>query len=176
MKKKTKSSGIYFPLFQNNLKLKLTTLLLLVAMFSIRASTYSQTKVNLELNNTTIETILERIEQKTDFRFIYKINDVDLDRKISIHAKNEPIDVVLDKLFKGTSTDFKVKDSQIILKKLDVQKTETIVLVKQTIKGKVIDENGMPLPGATVIEVATNKAVLQMLKEILKLPLKTVML
>jgi iron complex outermembrane receptor protein len=128
-------------------------------MFNIRASTYSQTKVNLELNNTTVETVLETIEQKTDFRFIYKINDVDLDRKISIHAKNEPIDVVLDKLFKGTTTDFKVKDSQIILKKPVVEKTETLVLAKQTVKGKVIDENGMPLPGASVVEVATNKAV-----------------
>ena len=54
---------------------------------------------------------------------------------------------------------FKVKDSQIILKKPVVEKTETIVIVKQTVKGKVIDENGMPLPGASVVEVATNKAV-----------------
>ena len=159
MKKKPKNIGMYFPLFQNNLKLKLTTLLILVVMFNIRANSYAQTKVNLELNNTTVETVLETIEQKTDFRFIYKINDVDLDRKISIRAKNEPIDVVLDKLFKGTTTDFMVKDSQIILKKLVVKKEESVIIIKQTVKGKVVDENGMPLSGASVIEVATNKAV-----------------
>ncbi len=160
MKKKPKNGGMHFPLFQNDLKLKLTTLLLLVAMFNIRANTYAQkTKVDLELNNITVERVIETIEQKTDFRFIYKINDIDLVRVLSIHVKNENIDVVLNKLFKGTTTDFKVRDTQIILKKPLEVKTESVIIIKQIIKGKVTDENGLPLPGASVIEKSTNKAV-----------------
>jgi iron complex outermembrane receptor protein len=162
MKKKSKNSGRQFPLFQNDLKLKLTTLLLLVAMFTIRANTsYAQkTKVSLELNNTTVEKVIETIEQKTDFRFIYKMSDIDLDRVISIRVKNQMIGVVLDKIFKGTATDFKVRDTQIILKRPLVTKTETIVSVQQTIKGKVMDENGLPLPGASVLEETTKKGVI----------------
>jgi iron complex outermembrane receptor protein len=161
MKKKPKNSGIQFPLFQNNLKLKLTTLLLLVAMFNIRANTYAQkTKVSLELNNTTVETVIETIEQKTDFRFIYKMNDIDLNRIISIRVKDQTIDVVLDKLFKGTGTDFKVRDTQIILKKPLIEKTDGKFYLKKTIKGKVSDENGMPLPGASIIEEKTKKGVI----------------
>ncbi len=73
MKKKSNNNGFLYSLFQNDLKLKLTTLLLLVAMFNIRGNTYAQkTKVTLELNNSTIEKVIETIEQKTDFRFIYK--------------------------------------------------------------------------------------------------------
>ena len=158
MKKKPKNIGMYFPLLQNNLKLKLTTLLILVVMFNIRANSYAQTKVNLELNNTTVETVLETIEQKTDFRFIYKLNDIDLNRVISIKAKNETIDVVLEKIFKGTSTDFKVRETQVILKKIAIEKEEKVQIIKQTVKGKVVDENGAPLPGASVVEVATNRA------------------
>lgn len=162
MKKKPKNNGRQFPLFQNDLKLKLTTLLLLVAMFTIRANTsYAQkTKVSLELNNTTVEKVIETIEQKTDFRFIYKLNDIDLNRVVSIRVKNQMIGVVLDKIFKGTATDFKIRDTQIILKRALVEKTETIVSVKQTIKGKVTDENGMPLPGASILEEATKKGVI----------------
>ncbi|MFV5701525.1 TonB-dependent receptor [Flavobacterium sp. XS2P12] len=161
MKKKPKNSGIQFPLFQNNLKLKLTTLLLLVAMFNIRANTYAQkTKVSLELNNTTVETVIETIEQKTDFRFIYKMNDIDLNRIISIRVKDQTIDVVLEKLFKGTGTDFKVRDTQIILKKPLIEKTDEKFYLKKTIKGKVSDENGMPLPGASIIEEKTKKGVI----------------
>jgi iron complex outermembrane receptor protein len=156
MKKKPKNSGIQFPLFQNNLKLKLTTLLLLVVLFNIRANTYAQkTKVSLELNNTTVQTVIETIEQKTDFRFIYKMNDIDLNRIISIRVKDQTIDVVLDKLFKGTSTDFKVRETQIILKKPLLEKTDETFYLKKTIKGKVSDENGMPLPGASVMEEKT---------------------
>ncbi|MFV5694273.1 TonB-dependent receptor [Flavobacterium sp. LB3P122] len=161
MKKKPKNSGIHFPLFQNNLKLKLTTLLLLVAMFNIRANTYAQkTKVSLELNNTTVETVIEAIEQKTDFRFIYKMNDIDLNRIISIRVKDQTIDIVLDKLFKGTGTDFKVRDTQIILKKPLIEKKDEKFYLKKTIKGKVSDENGMPLPGASIIEEKTKKGVI----------------
>lgn len=161
MKKNPKNSGIQFPLFKNNLKLKLTTLLLLVVMFNIRANTYAQkTKVSLELNNTTVETVIQTIEQKTDFRFIYKMNDIDLNRIISIRVQNQTIDVVLDKLFKGTGTDFLVRETQIILKKPLLKKTEETFYLIKTIRGKVSDENGMPLPGASVMEEKTKKVVI----------------
>lgn len=160
MKKKPKNDGMHFPLFQKNLKLKLTSLLLLVVMFNIRANTYAQrTKVDLELKNTTVETVLETIEQKTDFRFIYKMTDVDLNRTISISVKNQTIDVVLNKIFKGTTTDFKVRDTQVILIRPLFEKTNTDFYLQKIIRGKVSDENGMPLPGASVVEEKTNKAV-----------------
>lgn len=155
MKKKSKNTGFLYRVFQNDLKLKLTTLLILVAMFNIRGNTYAQkTKVTLELNNSTIEKVLETIEQKTDFRFIYKLNDIDLDRTISISVKDQPINIVLDKLFKGTPTEFKIRDTQIILKKPEL-KTQTIPYQKQTVTGIITDENGLPLPGASVLEEGT---------------------
>lgn len=155
MKKKSKNTGFLYRVFQNDLKLKLTTLLILVAMFNIRGNTYAQkTKVTLELNNSTIEKVIETIEQKTDFRFIYKLNDIDLDRTISINVKDQSIYVVLDKLFKGTPTEFKIRDTQIILKKPEL-KTQVIEFQKQTVSGIITDENGLPLPGASVLEEGT---------------------
>lgn len=159
MKKKPKNNGMLFLLFQNNLKLKLTTLLLLVAMFNIRANTYAQTKVSLELNKSTVEMVIRNIEQKTDFRFVYKVDDVDLGRIVSIKVKDQRIDVLLDQLFKGTSTDYIVRDSQIVLRKLLIEKNNTIFLQQKTIKGVVSDENGMPLPGATILEEKTKRSV-----------------
>ncbi len=155
MKKKSKNNGFLYSLFQKDLKLKLTTLLILVAMFNIRGNTYAQkTKVTLELNNSTIEKVIETIEQKTDFRFIYKLNDIDLDRTVSISVKDQSIYVVLDRIFKGTPTEFKIRDTQIILKKPEL-KTQLIEFQKQTVSGVITDENGMPLPGASVIEEGT---------------------
>ena len=155
MKKKSKNNGFLYSLFQNDLKLKLTTLLILVAMFNIRGNTYAQkTKVTLELNNSTIEKVIETIEQKTDFRFIYKLNDIDLDRTVSISVKDQSIYVVLDKIFKGTPTEFKIRDTQIILKKPELR-TQVIEFQKQTVSGVITDENGLPLPGASVLEEGT---------------------
>ncbi|WP_264564330.1 SusC/RagA family TonB-linked outer membrane protein [Flavobacterium sp. N3904] len=161
MKKKLKNDGMQFSLFKIDLKLKLTTLLLLVAIFNSRADTYAQkTKVSLELNNTTVEKVIETIEQKTDFKFIYKLNDIDLDRVVSIHVKNQNITVVLDQLFKGVPTEIIVRDTQIMLKKPVFIPSENLPFLQQSIKGKVIDENRMPMSGATVTEKDTKNSVL----------------
>nr|WP_315159108.1 SusC/RagA family TonB-linked outer membrane protein [uncultured Flavobacterium sp.] len=161
MKKKSKNDGMQFSLFKIDLKLKLTTLLLLVAIFNSRADTYAQkTKVSLELNNTTVEKVIETIEQKTDFKFIYKLNDIDLDRVVSIHVKNQNINVVLDYLFKGVPTEIIVRDTQIMLKKPTVVISQTLPFLLHTIKGKIIDENRMPMAGATITEQNTKNSVL----------------
>lgn len=158
MKKTQKNAGCRFPVFKIDLKVKLTTLLLLVAMFNVKASTYAQTKVSLELNNTTVEKVIETIEQQTDFRFIYKLTDVDLERVITIRAKEQSIDFVLNRLFNGTAISFKVRDTQIILKKAPPA-TSAVKIQQQPVKGTVIDENGLPLPGASVLEQGTSNAV-----------------
>jgi TonB-linked SusC/RagA family outer membrane protein len=157
MKIKPKNIGTKLPLFKIDLKLKLTTLLFLVAIFNVKAHTYAQSKVSLELNNSSIEKVIETIEQKTDFRFIYNINDIDLDRTISINVKEQSISTVLDKIFKGTPTGFKISGTQIILKK-EIKKTDP-VSVKEKIRGRIVEENGLPLPGATVHEEGTSNAV-----------------
>ncbi|MEO8255563.1 MAG: SusC/RagA family TonB-linked outer membrane protein, partial [Flavobacterium sp.] len=160
MKKKPKNDGNQFSLFKIDLKLKLTTLLLLVAIFNSRADTYAQkTKVSLELNNTTVERVIETIEQKTDFKFIYKLTDIDLYRVVSINVKDQTIGIVLDKLFKGTPTDFSVKDTQIILKKSPELRSEIKLFEIEIASGIVTDDKGMPLPGASVLEVGTQNGI-----------------
>lgn len=160
MKKKLKNDGKQFSLFKIDLKLKLTTLLLLVAIFNSRADTYAQkTKVSLELNNATVERVIETIEQKTDFKFIYKLNDIDLDRVVSIHVKNQNITVLLDQLFKDVPTEIIVRDTQIMLKKPTIIISNTLPFLLEKIKGKVIDENRMPMAGATITEQGTRNSV-----------------
>lgn len=158
MKKNPKNGGLKFPLFKIDLKVKLTTLLLLVAMFNVKANSFAQTKVSLKLNNTTVEKVIETIERKTDFRFIYNLKDIDLKRVVSIRANEESIANVLNTLFKGTSTDYKVRETQIILKAGTSEKTINQVGKKEIIKGKIVDESGLPLPGATVKEVGKENA------------------
>ena len=158
MKKNPKNDGLKFPLFKIDLKVKLTTLLLLVAMFNVKANSFGQTKVSLNLNRTSVEKVIETIERKTDFRFIYNIKDIDLNRKVSIRTKDESIAAVLSMLFQGTSTDYKVRETQIILKAGNVENPTIKVAPKETIKGKIVDENGLPLPGATIKELGKDNA------------------
>ena len=147
-----------------DLKMKLTTLFILVVMLNIKANTYAQrARVTLELNNFSTEQVIETIEEKTDFRFIYKLKGIDLKRIVSINVKEQPISVVLQLLFKGTSTRYKIRNTQVILRKMKISKkrlgTKVVevekVVVQQAIEGTVTDEDGAPLPGASIVEKGT---------------------
>ena len=102
-------------------------------------------KLTLNLKNVKVENVLQRVESQTDYRFSYNENLVDINRKVSISVNNENINEVLKKIFEGTNVQYSITGNQIVLKV--VPKTEN---KKVEVKGRVSDENGESMPGATV--------------------------
>ncbi|MCR8668008.1 TonB-dependent receptor [Aestuariibaculum sp. M13] len=148
-----------------DLKVKLSTLLMFLVFFSLQANnSYSQkTKLSLELNNVTVSRLIDEIESTSEFRFVYKINAVNLTRNISIHAKKQSIASILDQVFAETETAYNIVDRQIFLLKrvesepsiITTEATDVNQPQELTLKGSVIDTNGQPLPGANIIEKGT---------------------
>lgn len=155
-----------FPL-KFDLKMKITTLLLIVSLFQLQANeSYAQkTKVTLNLEKVTLEKVFDKIESLTEFKFIYQDKQVDYQRIVSVKTKNENISTVLNKLFKDYKITYKIIGKQIILKSEENIETEDkkskIVNPKVnqlqdfTVTGIITDENAQPLPGANIIEKGT---------------------
>ncbi|HZL11196.1 MAG TPA: TonB-dependent receptor [Prolixibacteraceae bacterium] len=117
-------------------------------------STYTQnTRLSLNLSNTTIRTVLQNIEEQTEFFFMYNGKFVDVDRVVSIKAKDELVTDVLNKLFQGAGITYKIDDRQIALSEA-ASKSE--LQQPRTIKGKVTGSAGDPIPGATVVIKGTS--------------------
>jgi len=154
MKKKSnyKWTNKLFSNFQKLLlTMKITTVLLFCSMLSVLASpTYSQvTKISLNLNNSTIEQVLDKIEDQSEFYFLYNQKLVDLTRKVDIVAENKPIKEILDNIFNGNDVEYMVFDRQIII----ANKGETDVykeLLQAKVTGTVVNVKNEPLPGVTV--------------------------
>lgn len=142
-----------------DLKMKLTSLFLLAALFTMNANNSYSQKATINLENTTIERFIDEIEKSTDFRFVYKIKDVDLKRRISISAKDELINKILNRVFNEDKTTFFVLENQIYLIKVQSSAKKTLIKtvsnVQSTISGTITDENGAPLPGASIVEKGT---------------------
>ena len=165
MNKKIIRLGIVCLLFPNiSLKMKLTTLFLIIAFFRIEASTYSQnTKITLDLDAVSIMTVFNEIEAKSEFKFLGNQDVLDMERLVSIHVNKERIDKILTDLFRGTDITFKIIDRQIILKrgkpKIPLINSTDIGLKEvkdqNTITGNITDTNGTPLPGANILEKGT---------------------
>ncbi|WP_303316524.1 SusC/RagA family TonB-linked outer membrane protein [Flavivirga abyssicola] len=156
MKKTFKNTGrVCFLLLNPDLKMKLTYFFFLISFFQIYASSFGQNvKVSLDLDNVTVEKAFDEIENMTDYRFLYNIKSVNLNRKISISTDKEPLYMVLKRLFKSTNVKFKILENQIVLK-VEPQKPQEAV--QKSISGIITDENNIPLAGVTVLISGTQK-------------------
>ncbi|MBM1106824.1 TonB-dependent receptor [Aurantibacter crassamenti] len=150
---------------QLNTKVKITFFFLLTALFQMNANTgYAQiTKISLNLEEVTLREAFDEIESKTAFRFFYKNQDLQLNRKVTLKLKKKSIDVVLDKLFHNDVVTFEVYDTYIVLKKaLPVvdSKEESIMspvdIMQSQVNGVILDQNGVPLGGASIVEKGTS--------------------
>ncbi|WP_414003799.1 TonB-dependent receptor [Maribacter sp. 2304DJ31-5] len=144
--------------------MKITTLFIIAALFTMQASdSYGQrTKITLDYTNIRIDQLIDKIESSTEFRFVFKMNEVELDRFVSINVKNETIDKVLNRVFNDTKTDYKILNRRIYLteklendNRVDQKIQNTNIIIQDLVSGTVTDENGSPLPGASIVEKGT---------------------
>lgn len=111
------------------------------------ASSYSQvTKLNLDMNGTVLE-VIKAIESQSEFTFVYKQNEINLDEKVSIDLENKTISEILDVLLRNKSLGYKITDRHIALfKKAEIQQES-----KTVVTGQILDEFGEPVIGANVL-------------------------
>lgn len=71
------------------MELKISILIVLVSLADIFASeTYSQTaKVTLNVENRTLEQVMDEIEMQSEFYFIFNQKQIDVNRIVAIQAE-----------------------------------------------------------------------------------------
>ena len=120
----------------------------------VSASSANQDKLAFTLENVSFEEVLAVIKDRTDYKFLYKNEDIDNKRKISIAANNETVEEVLIKLLENPPMSYKFMGKQIVLTKKETSAFEKVAQERE-VTGNVKDSGGMPLPGATVIVEGT---------------------
>ncbi len=165
MKKLLHDSGGFSLRLKFDLKMKLSVLFLITSLFALQANTsYSQrAKVTLNLENVTLERLIDEIEGQTEFLFVYKTKDVDVNRRVTVKVKKEKIGAVLERVFGNSSTDYNVIDQQIFLTERKVttppKQQASVVQDPITVTGKVTEVDGVPLPGVSVVVKGTTRGV-----------------
>ena len=139
--------------------MKITTFILIVFSLNISATVYSQnTKLSLDVNNLSIKEILYQIENQSEFRFIYESGKVNLDKRVSIRAKDESVERILNSLFEKEGIKYEVTENKLILINPSGSKLVALQSVsqqKKSISGTVTDEKGEPIIGANIVEKGT---------------------
>ena len=129
--------------------MKITFFLLLAFFMQVSASTYSQqVKVSLECQDEELIEVMKSLEKQTDLFFFFNDKAMDIRQKVTLSVKEEKLDEVLDKLFAGRFR-WEIVSNLIVLKPVPRQMPQQQRMYG--VVGQVTDENGLPLPGVTVL-------------------------
>jgi TonB-linked SusC/RagA family outer membrane protein len=131
--------------------MKLSFLLLIIPLLPASASSYAQ-GITLSKQNATLSEIFTELRKQTDYTFVYSNTQISNAKKISISVKDVQITDVLDRCFEDQALTYSISNYIITIK----DKPQSFInrILKHfsavIISGTVSDEQGIPLPGATV--------------------------
>lgn len=115
------------------------------------------TTVSLIFNNGSISDILFEIQKQTNINFVYFKEDLEDFPLQTINVKNKPLTETLFDMFNKTKYGYKIRNNSITIIKKDVQPQVEEKSNEVSVNGKVLDEGGKPVIGATVIVLGTSK-------------------
>ncbi|MBS1601373.1 MAG: TonB-dependent receptor [Bacteroidetes bacterium] len=125
--------------------MKLSMLFVLLGIFQARADVRAQGSITLNMQQTEIVKVLNKIEKKGEFRFLYNYELASLKKKVDVSFNNTDLKTVLQRLFAGTDLTYKLLENNLV-----------VVMagggVKQAIRitGTVTGPAGEPLAGVSV--------------------------
>lgn len=128
-------------IFKKNL-----VILLLGVCFSLPTNAQAQkkTKVTLDLKDVTLNEVIEELKKQTDYDFFYNSELAKSKGKISVEAKNKEVKQLLDEILPKLGLEYAISQSLI-----SIREKKIVELIR--LSGKVTDDKGNPIPGATVI-------------------------
>lgn len=134
--------------------MKLTNLLLLASAFQTFATaSWSQTtKLSLKVNKTAVKDVLQKIEDQSDYYFLYSSKVIDVERKVDVNMENASIEKVLSGVFAGTSTSYRIDGRLIVLQGSAPFIPDLSSQQRTVVKGKITDvSTGESLPGVNIV-------------------------
>lgn len=150
---------MYFKLA--NLNLLKRIFFLVLALLSIQSGyskdNYKKSNVNNKIEKATLVSIFSKLSQQTDYKFSYGQAIIADNTVYSVNYTNESVALILNDLSKKANFNYNINGKLVLIQKttaISVSKSED----KIKVKGKVIDESGVPIPGVTVLETSTKNA------------------
>lgn len=137
-------------------KFLLATFLALSMEVTVQAST-----VTMTLRNVTVKQAIVDLQKNTGYSVVIYAKDVDMNRRVSVDARNEKVANVVGQILAGQDVDYEVNGKTIVVSQHKSEPKETARTQKandkkQKMQGKVVDEMGQPITGASVVDKATN--------------------
>lgn len=135
------------------------------ALINLNASTYAQ-RISLTAKGYSLKNVIKEIEKQSGYAFLYEDELLKNSLPVSVELKQEDVYQAISKSLEGQPITFKIKDKTVVLQRKrsnvssNMYETPDVAQQQQlsTARGKVVQEDGSPLPNATVRIKGTYRA------------------
>ena len=134
--------------------MKLVTVLLIATCLQVSAKSYAQ-RVTLKETNISLVKVFDEIRKQTGFQFFYADEVLLPAKNVTVNVKKSPVEEVLDICLQGQGLSYTLSGNTYIIKRKvvvpEVIEIPVAPLVMVDVKGRVTNEKGQPLAGATIL-------------------------
>jgi len=127
------------------LTMKLTFIILTMAILQVSASTYAQ-KITLVKTNASLERVFDDIGNQSGYDFFYNLKLIRSAKPVTVNIKNAELEDALVQIFNNQPLTYTITKEE----KAVVVKERKTPAPPQRITGKVTDEKGTPLIGVII--------------------------
>ncbi len=128
----------------------------------LQASELQTSTITVKLKSSTLRELFDVIESKSQYSFLIRNNDIDLNERVSIDMENKSIEEILVNALKNQNAKFELKNNRIIIYKPqntvnNAVSEKQITQQAAKVTGTVVDAlTGEPVIGANVLVAGTS--------------------
>lgn len=115
-------------------------------------------RVNLDIQNVSLENLLWTLEKKTQLVFFYNAADLAVVKNITVNCRDRPLDEVLKEVLQGTGLTYAIEQNTVVIRKKEVP-VDLPQTIRIKVEGVVKDIHGDALPGVTIVLKGTQVGV-----------------
>ncbi|QGK73641.1 TonB-dependent receptor [Flavobacterium sp. SLB02] len=152
---------MYFKPSYLNLKSFIFLVLALLTIESGFSKTNSlkKSKIENKIEKATLVSIFSKLSAQTDYKFSYGQAIIADNTTYTVNYTNESVALILSDLSKKANFNYNINGKLVLIQKAVVPRAVPAKAVdKIRVKGKIVDENKLPIPGATVIESGSSNS------------------
>lgn len=161
-KKYTSNLGVRKSVYHKILLImRLTTVILIASFMHVSAASLAQ-RISMSKKDVPLESVLREIRKQSGFDIIFDGKIIPKNKLVSIDVNNADIHQAMRLALKNLSLSYSIEGIIVSIKKRPepsvTQNKGARLQERITVKGKVLDEKGEPLSGASIIVEGDPKA------------------
>jgi TonB-linked SusC/RagA family outer membrane protein len=131
--------------------MRLTTVILIATFLQVSANGFAQ-KITLSKSNAPLKTIFRELRNQSGYVFLCTENQLKITKPVNINVSGEDFQDVLKQIFENQPLTYSINEKTITIKEKERSVIDKVIdyFSNIDVSGKVVDENGQPIAGATI--------------------------